>query len=217
MGAALWPLGNAREDAGLNTSGLLIAVRKHGSNYAPLALIVAMRKLVLIALVLAVTATAADARRRGHGYLRMTGPGPGPAIEGLIPPDWRLAPQEQNWEGRRFVSPEGDAWLALYSSPADAQALDAHLKQVTFVEGEDITYLRRDRGWLVVSGVKGGKEDRIFYRKVVLACGGSTWRHIAFEYPAEAKRAFDRFVTRVATAMDMAARVDCNETVGRSN
>jgi hypothetical protein len=107
--------------------------------------------------------------------------------------------------------------LALYSSPADAQALDAHLKQVTFVEGEDITYLRRDRDWLVVSGFKGAKEERIFYRKVVLACGGNTWRHIAFEYPAEAKRAFDRLVTRVAIAMDRAAKADCNETVGRSN
>jgi hypothetical protein len=160
-----------------------------------------MRKLLLIALLLAVTATAADARRRGHGYLRMGGSAA--PIEALIPPDWR--------------SPEGDAWLALYSSPADAQALDAHLKQVTFVDGEDITYLRRDRDWLVVSGFKGAKEDRIFYRKVVLACGGSTWRHIAFEYPAEAKRAFDRFVTRVSIAMDRAARVDCNETVGRSN
>jgi serine/threonine-protein kinase len=174
-----------------------------------------MRKLLLIALLLAVTATAADARRRGHGYLRMGGPAA--PIEALIPPDWRLAPQEQNWQGRRFISPEGDAWLALYSSPADAQALDAHLKQVTFVDGEDITYLRRDRDWLVVSGFKGEKEDRIFYRKVVLACGGSTWRHIAFEYPVEAKRAFDRFVTRVSIAMDRAARVDCNETVGRSN
>jgi serine/threonine-protein kinase len=175
-----------------------------------------MRKLLLAVLLLAVTATAADARRRGHGYLR-TGPGPVVGIEALIPSDWRLAPQEQNWQGRRFVSPEGDAWLALYSSPADAQALDAHLKQVAFVEGEDITYLRREREWLVVSGFKGAKEDRIFYRKVVLACGGSTWRHIAFEYPAEAKRAFDRFVERVAVAMDQAARLDCNETVGRSN
>lgn len=174
-----------------------------------------MRKLLLIALLLAITATAADARRRGHGYLRMGGSAP--PIEALIPPDWRLAPQEQNWQGRRFLSPEGDAWLALYSSPADPQALDAHLKQVTFVEGEDITYLRRDRDWLVVSGFKGTKEERIFYRKVVLACGGATWRHIAFEYPAEAKRAFDRFVTRVSLAMDRAARVDCNETVGRSN
>ena len=171
-----------------------------------------MRKLVLIALLLAVTATAADARRRGHGYLRMAGQAPG--IEALVPPEWRLAPQEQNWQGRRFVSPEGDAWLALYSSPADPQALEDHLKKVTFVEGEDITYLRRERDWLVVSGFKA---DRIFYRKVVLACSGSTWRHIAFEYPAEGKRAFDRFVSRVSAAMDVAARADCNETVGRAN
>lgn len=172
-----------------------------------------MRKLVLIALLLAITTTAADARRRGHGYLRMAGPAAAPAIEALIPPDWQPAAQEQNWQGRRFVSPNGDAWLAVYSSPADAQALDEHLKKVAFVEGEDITYMRRDRDWMVVSGFKG---DRIFYRKVVLACGGSAWRHIAFEYPAEAKRAFDRFVTRVAGAMDIAARVDCNETVGQS-
>src|SRR5215211_444529 len=113
-----------------------------------------MRKLLLIALLLAVTATAADARRRGHGYLRMAGPGPSPGLQTLIPPDWQPS-QEQNWQGRRYVSPTGDAWLAVYASPADAQALEAHLKAVAFVDGEDITYLRRERDWMVVSGFKG--------------------------------------------------------------
>jgi hypothetical protein len=40
--------------------------------------------------------------------------------------------------------------------------------------------LRRETDWLAVSGFKG---DRIFYRKAVIACGGTVWHHIEFEYP----------------------------------
>jgi hypothetical protein len=85
--------------------------------------------------------------------------------------------------------------------------LAAHLKEVVFVDGEEITYLQGGRAWIAVSGLK---EDRIFYRKVVLACGGTTWRHIAFEYPAQAKWAFDRLVTHVSRALEPDANdVNC--------
>jgi hypothetical protein len=52
-------------------------------------------------------------------------------------------------------------------------------------EGETVTYFRREPDWIAVSGFKGG---RIFYRKAVLACGGTVWHHIEFEYPAALKR-----------------------------
>ena len=37
-----------------------------------------------------------------------------------------------------------------------------------------MTYLHGERDRLTVSGLKG---DNIFYRKVMLACGGTVWRH----------------------------------------
>jgi serine/threonine-protein kinase len=193
-----------------------------------------MRQLVLtgIAVVLAaaLTVDAADARRRHHrgsrayaieraspyvaerasAYDNRRGGAHAArrgSIAALVPPDWQLQPADPDWQGNRFVSPQGDAWLAFYARPADKTAHDQHLKAVAFVDGEELTYLRREPDWLVVSGFKG---DRIFYRKVVLACGERSWRHIAFEYPAAAKRAFERLVTEVARALDQAADEDCD-------
>jgi hypothetical protein len=76
--------------------------------------------------------------------------------------------------------------------------------------------LRRERDWLVVSGFKGEKGERIFFRKVALACDGRYWGHVALEYPAEAKLAFDRVVTTLSKAVDAAVNASCEDaTVGR--
>ena len=199
-----------------------------------------MRRLLLILLLLALTATAADARRRHHrSHWRavvvvvpqamapqsatpqdFVQPFAGSRAErkaradaaALIPPDWQLQPPDPAWQGRRYVSPSGAAWLAIYSRAADSEPLAQHLKSIAFVEGEDITFLQRERDWLVVSGFKA---DRIFYRKVVLGCDGRMWRHIAFEYPADAKRAFDSLVTRVSRGLTSAAGEECSAVANR--
>ena len=145
-----------------------------------------MRRIVLAALIIAVTASTADARRRHHHrhYIYKQAPvmllAPGPAAEAarygraridspaqLVPRDWQLMPPDPKWTGRRYLSPEGDAWLAFYATNA-ANDATARFKAVAFAEGEDVTYLRGDRERLTVSGLRG---DRIFYRKVTLACG----------------------------------------------
>ncbi|SRR6266545_4354306 len=117
----------------------------------------------------------------------------------LVPPGWQLQPPDPNWNGRRYLSPDGTASVAYYSSPTDQEPIAAHMKAIAFVDGEEITYLRGERDWIVVSGLKG---DRIFYRKAALACGGKSWHHLAFEYPAAAKRNMDGLVTHVARALD---------------
>jgi hypothetical protein len=135
----------------------------------------------------------------------------------LVPADWREQPPDPNWQGHRFVSPEGGAWIAFYGRPVEVESRDQHLKAVAFVDGEEVTYLRRERDWLAVSGFKGEKGERIFYRKVVLACGDRQWRHISFEYPAEEKRAFDRLVTSMSRALDRTVDAYCEDmTVGRT-
>ena len=179
-----------------------------------------MRRLVLIALILALSATAADARRRHHHYrwhgapVMMLNPDV-PAADmpreprrnsSFIPADWKLQPEDPNFSGRRYMAPDGSAWLALYSAPADKESAAVHLKNVAFADGEEITYIRGARDWLAVSGLKG---DRVYYRKATLACGGTSWRHIAFEYPAQQKAALDRVVERAAQAFDRLAEESC--------
>ena len=183
-----------------------------------------MRRVILIALVLAVTATSADARRRHHRYyirhapVMMVMPDAADMARGMrgsadtaqfVPRDWQLQPPDPNWQGRRYLAPDGSAWLALYSASATNDAT-ARFKAVAFADGEEVTYLRGERDRLTVSGLKG---DRIFYRKVALACGGTQWRHIALEYPAEAKARFDRYVESVSRGFERIADDGCGDNL----
>ncbi len=184
-----------------------------------------MRRVMLIALILAVTATTADARRRHHHsyYLRhapvmmlMPDAEMARGVRGrieqpaqFVPRGWQLQPPDPNWQGRRYLAPDGSAWLALYASNAANDAA-ARFKAVAFADGEEVTYLRGERDRLTVSGFKG---DRIFYRKVALACGGTQWRHIALEYPAEAKTRFDRYVANVSRSFERIADDGCGDNL----
>jgi hypothetical protein len=129
-----------------------------------------------------------------------------------VPPGWQLQAADPNWSGKRFVSPDGAAWFAFYATPVEHEPISAHMKTVAFADGEEIIDLAGRPGWLAVSGSKG---DRLFYRKAVLVCGGKTWRHIAFEYPANAKRRIDAFVTRAADALDGDEGEGCDEVSSR--
>lgn len=129
----------------------------------------------------------------------------GPDYLAIVPPDWKLLSEDTTSHERRFVSPSGDAWLSLYARPPE-ESIEAHLERVRHHDHERITYERRGATWLVVSGYKG---DRIFYRKAMLACGGQSWHHLAFEYPADQKEAFDQFVTRASYALSAYDRTGC--------
>jgi len=187
-----------------------------------------MGRILLIALLMLLTVSDADARRRHHRQWRgapvmMIAPGVGMDMpremrgydapreargsSSFIPADWKLQPADPNFSGRRYMAPDGSAWLALYSAPVDKDKVAAHLKDVAFADGEEVTTIRGAHDWLAVSGTKG---DRVYYRKAALACGGTTWRHIAFEYPAEQKAALDRLVERAAQAFDRLAEESCS-------
>jgi len=183
-----------------------------------------MRSAVLIALILALTVTSADARRRHHrGHSLRYAPvmmvpppedialAPRGRMEAaqFVPHDWQLQPADPNWQGRRYVAPEGNAWLALYSANAANDAA-ARFKAVAFADGEEITYLRGERDRLTVSGLKG---DRIFYRKVMLACGGTQWRHVALEYPAQDKARLDRTVETISRGFEHIADDGCGDNL----
>ena len=77
--------------------------------------------------------------------------------------------------------------------------------------GEQVSYIRGEQDWLAVYGVK---DNRIFFRKVVLACAGKSWHHIAFEYPDELKSRMAQFVSRATFAIDQAENDGCDEGSG---
>ena len=166
-----------------------------------------MRKISFLVFILALSAGAAGAQSDDQAREQRFRAGERPGLTALVPADWKLEPLDPKWEGARFTSPDGQSWLAFYATPADRGSLELHLREIISVKGEDITYLRRQRNWVVVSGFR---DDHIFYRRVTLACGGRSWRHIAFEYPAQQKRAFDGLVTRVSHALASVDERGCN-------
>ena len=60
----------------------------------------------------------------------------------------------------------------------------ADLDEIAFRSGETISYQRRARSWIAVSGYRGGD---IFHRKSDLACGGTRWNNVEFIYPRAEK------------------------------
>ena len=122
----------------------------------------------------------------------------------IIPRDWILLPPKSNeW---RAVSPRKDAWLSLYATPVNGSA-SSHLSQWGMNGRDRVTYQRQGQGWTVVSGYTA--DNRIFYRKTMLACEGRKWHNLTFEYPASDKRAMDEFVTRASFALAAYSRAGC--------
>jgi hypothetical protein len=120
-------------------------------------------------------------------------------FQAIVPNDWTLLPRAPDSLGRRFVSPSGDAWLWYFAVPVNAQG------QPPTPRGQ-VTYTARGGDWIVTSGYRG---ERIFYRRAMLACNGTKWRHIEFEYPASEKRHFDSFVTRTSYALRAYKEAGC--------
>ena len=143
--------------------------------------------------------------RRGRFERRKAAPIP---LAAVVPPGWQLQPPEPKWDGKRFTSPDGAAWLALYKAAADVPAGD-HMKSVVFAEGETLTYVQGERSWIAAAGFKG---SRMFYRKAILACGGRVWHHVAFEYPPETKVSLDRFIHLAAEGLHD-SQADCDGAV----
>jgi len=185
-----------------------------------------MRVFLVIIISLAIIAETADARKRRHhrhhdhssAYAETELLGTSRAdrftsqaerrsnISALIPRDWQLERTDASRPSNRFVSPGGTASVAFYARSAEDETREERFKAVAFADGGEITYLRGERDWLAVLGVRG---DQIFYRKVVLACGERQWRHIAFEYPVKEKRQFDGLISRMSRALDRAREEEC--------
>jgi hypothetical protein len=125
----------------------------------------------------------------------------------IVPNDWTLLPRAPDLPGRRFVSPSRDAWLWYFSLPANRiAAVNGNAERGLPGSTEQVTYEARGADWFVSSGYWG---NRIFYRRAMLACHNTKWRHIEFEYPASEKRIFDKFVTRTSFALRAYKEANC--------
>ena len=115
-----------------------------------------------------------------------------------VPPGWTQEEADPETRTRRFASPNGRAWLQTRQTFADRSAVDQDMDDIAYRDGEQITYQKRGRTWIAVSGYWG---DQIFYRKSNLACGGTVWHHIEFGYPRQDKKRMDAAVARMAHGM----------------
>jgi hypothetical protein len=192
-----------------------------------------MRVFLITIIILAIIAETADARKRRHhrhhghknAYAETELLGAAREdrsisraerrsnIGALIPRDWQLERADAGRPSNRFVSPGGTAWVAFYARSAEDETREERFKAVAFAGDGEVTYLRGERDWLAVSGIRG---EQIFYRKVVLACGERQWRHIAFEYPTKQKRQFDGLISRMSRALDRAREEDCHPPASES-
>ncbi len=113
---------------------------------------------------------------------------------------WTKAPADSQWEGERYVSPDGSAWIAFYKFPADKESASAHIKAVAFADGEDIGLLEASPQAVAVAGRKAG--DRAYYRRAVIDCESNTWQHVAMEYPAEQKDEIEPIALAASKQLD---------------
>jgi hypothetical protein len=145
-------------------------------------------------------------RATGHGEPSARPQGRTYTTAELVPPDWQLQSANPNLKGQRFVSPDGDASLALYATAAEREPIAKHMNAVAFVDGEQITHLHGEENWIEVSGFKA---NRSFYRKAVLACAGRVWHEVAFEYPTQTQSSISEFVSRAAAAVQNSEDQGC--------
>ena len=130
-------------------------------------------------------------------------------ILALVPLDWRKQAPDANQGEHRFASPEGDAWIALSGRPVEEKSPDEYLRSLAFLDGEDVTYLRRERDWLVSFGFKDDKHQRKFYRKIMLSCDGHRWRHLTVEYPATTQSPLEQLIDDLSEVMDLTRNTGC--------
>lgn len=146
--------------------GFLVRI---GSNWPSLRLVRMMLRTTLLVFTSLLVAVPAQAQRPPR----------------LVPKGWIQELADPETKTRRFASPDGRAWLITKQTMADPSALDQDMDDVAYRDDEKITYQKRGRSWIAVSGYWG---DQIFYRKSNLACGGTRWHHIELGTRAKIKR-----------------------------
>lgn len=126
-----------------------------------------------------------------------------------FPANWAMDPEPDNNDGRSITSPDKRAKIVIAGIRAEIDAPDDDIAlRAKPNEGEVITYQKRAKGWIVVSGTRG---DTIFYRKSILTCGGSIWNDLSIEYPSADQEKYDALVKRVSASLRGGKGYDAND------
>jgi hypothetical protein len=149
-----------------------------------------MRPLLALALLVAVSPSVQAQELRGYSEPRF-----GTAAH--VPAGWRSEPirGQAGVSGHYFYSPDGATWIAVFGRPVPP---GTNARGAVTAADERVTYRADGASWFVRSGFR---EDRIFYRKALLSCGGRVAHLLAFEYPAAEKREHDRLVTALSHSL----------------
>ena len=119
-------------------------------------------------------------------------------------------PPPTNGDGARFHSKDGKASFTASGShnafdpplalngEGDA-SLEAFEEGATKQDGWKVSYRRKGKDFLVLSGTRG---DRIFYEKTMLVDKDQIMVTLWIEYPAAEKAAFDKVVPKMAASFD---------------
>lgn len=105
-----------------------------------------------------------------------------------------LDPDDKDNQGVRFISKDGEAviwaWGALNT---DNRSLLNYMKFVRDKAERKgiITYSPHGDNWFVLSGYK---DDRIFYRKVILSCNDYVVNNLHIEYPKALRKLYEPIV-----------------------
>jgi hypothetical protein len=114
------------------------------------------------------------------------------------PAGWTMGPEPENNDGRRFSSPDGDAFVIISGNFAMDSRAEEMARNAEPNEGETVTYSAKGNNWVVLSGTRDG---RIFYKKSLLSCGDQVWNNLYIEYPAEDKVIYDKLVSHMAASL----------------
>lgn len=117
-----------------------------------------------------------------------------------VPFDWKAGREPDNMDGLVFSSPDGAATITVFGilNADDTPAGEVIADEQRAQSGETATYRNKGPHQAVISGTRGAL---IFYRKTMLSCKDHVLNHLAIEYPAAQKQAFDALVTHVAASM----------------
>ncbi|MBX9719998.1 MAG: hypothetical protein K2X81_01280, partial [Candidatus Obscuribacterales bacterium] len=121
-----------------------------------------------------------------------------------FPAQLKPGEEPENGDGRRFLSPDGSVDLTAYGQSAFATVDGtkwtlaslladslAHRKQ----DGDQVTFSKKGRDWIVVSGFSG---DKIFYYKAMIH--NDFVKCFEINYPKSRKLEFDPVVSHVANS-----------------
>ena len=119
-------------------------------------------------------------------------------VAALTPNGWRAGPEPENGDGRTFTSPDGAATLTIFGGYRVVPIGEDMARFAQAGDGETITYHKRGKKFIVVSGLREGK---IFYRKSLLSCGDGVWNTVALTYPVVQKEHYDALTARIAASL----------------